>query len=77
MFTVKPNETVIQRIRAIRGGRTIEMVVQVKAGCRNDFGWVRKEDGRPLFGTTGYWREDSQAITTYRGAVLLANVEVI
>lgn len=40
--------------------------------------WVRKEDGKPLFGTTGYFynSKNGEDLTSYRNHVIVENARI-
>jgi len=73
--------TEIKTIRFTRNGRDYQMNVQVKWNT-DEFAWIKREDGKPFFGTTGYFwatpgkwgRNDPTIISSYRGKVLAENV---
>ena len=65
----------IHTIRAIRNGKTVQLEVEAHKNQHCDLYWIKKADGKPLYGTTGYFTAGSKDILTYRGRVLLKNVE--
>jgi len=74
------NDTTKQmRLTGTRNGRPVDMLVQVKVGTgyERPVHYLKRADGRPFFGTTGYWREGDANVETYRGAVLVEGVKLV
>lgn len=75
----------IKTITGTRKGREIKMDVQVTyCGEKGEatLAWIKKADGKPLFGSTGYWSfggiwATPDVIKTYRGKVLIENINII
>lgn len=75
----------IKEITFTRNGREQTMLVELSwHDINKDFAHVRKANGKPFFGTTGYYnstagrwgREDPTVIKSYRGKVLVSNVKL-
>lgn len=61
-------------ITGIRNNKQVTLQVEI-IGSNDQLRYVKKAGGAPLFGTTGYWRDDT--IKSYRGAVLLSDVREV
>jgi len=65
-------------ITGIRNNKEITLTIEVKSNQNNNQpSWVRKVDGKPLYGTTGYISKFNgvYSIDTYRGNTLLSEVK--
>jgi hypothetical protein len=62
-------------IKGIRNNKEITLTVEVKS-CHGEPLWVRKENGKPLYSTTGYIKKFNgvYSIGTYRGKTLMTDV---
>ena len=58
-----------------RNNRPVTMDVLVE-WHGNGVAWIKKANGRPFYGTTGYWssERDSHQIRTYRHKEIVSNV---
>ncbi len=62
----------IKTLTGTRNGKTFSMQVEVTQNDGKDM-WVKKADGKPIFGTTGYLNRGTD-LTSYRGKVLASNI---
>jgi hypothetical protein len=75
--------TTTQTITGTRNGKSVTLTVEVTEV--NGTRYVKSVGGKALYGTTGYWPTDvyadgrdlTRTITSYRGKVLLDNVQVV
>ena len=63
-------------ITGTRNNKEVTLNVEIK-NCGDQPKWVRKENGKPLYGTTGYLTkyDGLVSITGYRGKMILDNVK--
>lgn len=54
----------IKTLTAKRGGKQISMQVEVTGYEGNATRWIRKADGKPFFGTTGYYQTEPGAFNS-------------
>lgn len=60
-------------ITGLRNGKAVTIRVDVTE-TSHATRWVKREGGKPLFGTTGYWKAGATTIGTYRGGILMTDV---
>jgi len=65
-------------ITGIRNNKEITLTVEIK-DCHGQPKWVRKQDGKPLFGSTGYISKFNGVVNieTYRGKMVITDVHGI